>query len=227
MPTHPMARVRFESVACLNPLLDESLLVVDPQAWFAARAWLTANPRSLARAESLDARALDALLNAREAFDGVARIIGLGGDTAIDTAKYLAWRTGLPLILVPSALTVDAPFTDSAAVRRDGRIHYTGSVAPEAVIVDAALIRTAPAHLNRGGVGDILSIHTALYDWRLAHAHRRTLRRGDRPAERVAAEPSARPEPRDLRRQRRGRAPADRTVLRGGLPVPAGGQQPP
>jgi hypothetical protein len=28
MPTHPMARVRFESVACLNPLLDESLLVV-------------------------------------------------------------------------------------------------------------------------------------------------------------------------------------------------------
>jgi hypothetical protein len=41
MPTHPMARVRFESVACLNPLLDESLLVVDPQAWFAARTWLT------------------------------------------------------------------------------------------------------------------------------------------------------------------------------------------
>jgi hypothetical protein len=38
MPTHPMARVRFESVACLNPLLEASLLVVDPQAWFAARA---------------------------------------------------------------------------------------------------------------------------------------------------------------------------------------------
>jgi hypothetical protein len=65
MPTHPLHAVRFESVACLNPLLDESLLVVDPQAWFAARAWLTANPRSLARAESLDARALDALLNTR------------------------------------------------------------------------------------------------------------------------------------------------------------------
>ena len=28
MPTHPMARVRFESVACLNPLLEASLLVV-------------------------------------------------------------------------------------------------------------------------------------------------------------------------------------------------------
>jgi len=28
MLTHPMARVRFESVACLNPLLEASLLVV-------------------------------------------------------------------------------------------------------------------------------------------------------------------------------------------------------
>jgi hypothetical protein len=27
MPIHPMARVRFESVACLNPLLEASLLV--------------------------------------------------------------------------------------------------------------------------------------------------------------------------------------------------------
>ena len=28
MPTLPLHAVRFESVACLNPLLDESLLVV-------------------------------------------------------------------------------------------------------------------------------------------------------------------------------------------------------
>lgn len=169
MRTHPIQWVRFESVASLNPLLETSLLVVDPQAWFAARGWLTANPRSLARAESLDARVLDTLLHTPETLDGVECIVGLGGGTTMDTAKYLAWRTGLPLILVPSALTVDAPFTDSAAVRCDGRIHYTGHVAPEAILIDADLIRTAPAHLNRGGVGDILSIHTALYDWRLAH----------------------------------------------------------
>jgi hypothetical protein len=30
MPTHPMARVRFESVACLNPLLEQAQAAV---AW--------------------------------------------------------------------------------------------------------------------------------------------------------------------------------------------------
>ena len=91
MPTHPLHAVRFERVACLNPLLEASLLVVDPQAWFAARPWLTANPRSLARAESLDARALDALLNTREAFEGVSR--GLSGWAA---ARRLTRRSTSP-----------------------------------------------------------------------------------------------------------------------------------
>ncbi|MCS6918668.1 MAG: iron-containing alcohol dehydrogenase [Fimbriimonadales bacterium] len=168
-PVNPLQWVRFESIVALNPVLDDALLVVDPQAWFAARRRLSANPRSLIRAENLDESVLHTMENAAEAWQGVQRVIGLGGGTAIDTAKYLAWRKGLPLILVPSALTVDAPFTDSAAVRRGGRIHYTGQVFPEAIYVDAELIQTAPAHLNRGGVGDLLSIHTALYDWKRAH----------------------------------------------------------
>ncbi|GIV09774.1 MAG: NAD(P)-dependent glycerol-1-phosphate dehydrogenase [Fimbriimonadales bacterium] len=169
MPFHPFSVTRFASVSELNPLLDDALMVVDPQAWFAARQKLDANPRSLVRAESLDEIVLQTIEHATEAWAEVGRVVGLGGGTAIDTAKYLAWRKELPLILVPSALTVDAPFTDSAAVRRGGRIHYTGRIYPEAIYVDAELIRTAPPHLNRGGVGDLLSIHTALYDWQLSH----------------------------------------------------------
>lgn len=169
MPFHPLSVVRFAPIDALNPLLDDALLVVDPQAWFAARTRLAANPRSLVRAESLDEAVLQSIEHAPDAWVGIKRVIGLGGGTAIDTAKYLAWRKSLPLILIPSALTVDAPFTDSAAVRRAGRIHYTGRVFPDAIYVDAALVQTAPAPLNRGGVGDLLSIHTALHDWKLAH----------------------------------------------------------
>lgn len=185
MPFNPLSVTRFTSVSALNSLLEDALLLVDPQAWFAARSRLSANPRSLVRAESLDETVLQTIEHSPEAWAGVERVVGLGGGTAIDTAKYLAWCKELPLILIPSALTVDAPFTDSAAVRRGGRIHYTGRVFPEAIYVDSELIQTAPAHLNRGGVGDLLSIHTALYDWKLAHA------RTDEPYDSAIAQRSA------------------------------------
>jgi glycerol dehydrogenase-like iron-containing ADH family enzyme len=44
-----------------------------------------------------------------------------------------------------------------------------GEAIPELVGVDFPVVRSAPIHLNRAGVGDILSIHTALWDWRRAH----------------------------------------------------------
>jgi uncharacterized metal-binding protein YceD (DUF177 family) len=45
----------------------------------------------------------------------------------------------------------------------------------DAVVLDLPLVRSAPKRLNRAGIGDILSCHTGLYDWRLAtdagHGH--------------------------------------------------------
>lgn len=95
-------------------------------------------------------------------------VLGVGGGVAIDTAKYLAWRTGLPLFLAPSVVSVDAFLTESIAVRRAGRVHYLGEVYAQQVLIDFSLIRSAPSHVNRAGASDILSIHTALWDWRAA-----------------------------------------------------------
>jgi glycerol dehydrogenase-like iron-containing ADH family enzyme len=61
---------------------------------------------------------------------------------------------------------VDACVTNAAAVRVNGRVRYVGDITAEEVLVDYDLLRLAPPHLNRAGVGDILSIHTALEDWR-------------------------------------------------------------
>ena len=95
-------------------------------------------------------------------------VVGLGGGFAIDTAKFIAWKTGKRLIQIPSITSVDAGFTDAIGVRSDGRVRYIGRVLPEYVALDIDLVRSAPKRMNRSGVGDILSCHTGLWDWRFA-----------------------------------------------------------
>jgi glycerol dehydrogenase-like iron-containing ADH family enzyme len=95
-------------------------------------------------------------------------IIGFGGGTSCDTAKYLSWKWSLPLIVSPSIMSVDAWLCRSIAVRIDHKVTYIGDVFPEKFIIDYDIIKQAPASLNRAGVADVISITTALGDWLIA-----------------------------------------------------------
>jgi len=95
-------------------------------------------------------------------------VYGIGGGRAIDTAKFVAWKRGCEYVSFPTIISVDAFITDAVGVRKDGNVTYVGSVWPGILAVDYGVIQKAPKRFNRAGCGDLLSIHTAMFDWRLA-----------------------------------------------------------
>ncbi len=145
--------------------LSDHVVCTTPQPWALVSAVVPA-PLAVVQSRST---ARDALERAAASVPAAAEVVvGLGGGSSLDTAKYIAHSCGLGLISIPSILSADAAFTPSFGYREEGRVRYAGHVRPREVIVDPALIRQAPIGLGRAGVGDLLACYTALYDWRLA-----------------------------------------------------------
>lgn len=148
----------------INGLGGSYTLVSQPEPLANVPAVVREGAAATLMAPSLDEATLEAMAASLGRTD---HVVGIGGGVVMDTAKFLAWRTGTPLVLAPSIISVDASVTNTIAIRRNGTVEYDGFVVAEPIIADLGLIATAPARLNRAGVGDLLSIQTGRHDWAL------------------------------------------------------------
>ncbi len=133
--------------------------------WRLAQPRLGAKPVAVIHVENMEIETLDRQITAAPECETV---LAIGGGQAIDLGKYLAWKRGVRLVTAPTILSVDAFVTPAAGIRRGHRVEYVGQTSPDPLVIDYDLIRTAPPELNIAGVGDLLSIHTACFDWELA-----------------------------------------------------------
>jgi glycerol dehydrogenase len=87
-------------------------------------------------------------------------IVGTGGGKALDTAKTVAWHTGLPIVTVPtSAATCSAWSNISPVYTPDGLYIKTLNLDknPDVALVDSEIIAQAPVRLLCAGMGDSLA----------------------------------------------------------------------
>ncbi|WP_127499045.1 iron-containing alcohol dehydrogenase family protein [Actinoplanes solisilvae] len=95
-------------------------------------------------------------------------VVGIGGGTTVDAAKYAASRWGLPMISVATSLGNDGIASPVASLINDGVKGSYGVHIPFGVIVDLDFVETGSDRVNRGGIGDAISNISALADWELA-----------------------------------------------------------
>ena len=89
-------------------------------------------------------------------------IIGLGGGKAADSAKLTADALGLPLILLPTVASSDAPCSSLAIVYDEsGAVCDVRTLSrhPDLVAVDSTIIASAPPRMLSCGMGDALSTY--------------------------------------------------------------------
>jgi glycerol-1-phosphate dehydrogenase [NAD(P)+] len=95
-------------------------------------------------------------------------VVGIGGGTTVDTAKYAATRWALPMVSVATSLANDGVASPVASLINDGIKGSYGVHIPIAVIVDLDFVEDGPEAVSRAGIGDAISNISALADWELA-----------------------------------------------------------
>lgn len=94
--------------------------------------------------------------------EGLNVIVGVGGGSAIDTAKATAYYENLPVVIIPTVVATDAPCTGLSVIYNDDKtfnsyLFYPKN--PEAVIVDSEIIANAPVKFLVAGMGDALGTY--------------------------------------------------------------------
>jgi len=103
-------------------------------------------------------------------------LVAMGGGKAIDTAKIASDRAGIPVIIVPTIASTDAPCSGCAVIYSEEGVFesvYYQKMNPQVVLVDTSIIAAAPVRFLVAGMGD------ALATWFEARSCERTVSRNE------------------------------------------------
>ncbi len=163
--TPPEVEYGYDLIPGITDTDEEYAVITMEIPWGLVKDKVARPPKHVAFVENMRFETLKAL---ERAVPPVDLVLGIGGGSSHDSAKYVAIKKGARLLQVPTIISSDACVTDPVGIRHEGKVTYIGHAICDRIIVDYSLLRQAPERLVRYGAGDVLSSHTALCDWRIA-----------------------------------------------------------
>ena len=96
-------------------------------------------------------------------------ILGVGSGVINDICKILSNVSGKPYIIVGTAPSMDGYASATSSMSRDGVKVSLNSRCADVIIGDTQILKTAPDHMLRSGLGDMLAKFVSIAEWRIAH----------------------------------------------------------
>jgi glycerol dehydrogenase len=87
-------------------------------------------------------------------------LVGMGGGKTIDTAKIVADRANIPVIIAPTIASTDAPCSGCAVIYSETGVFesvYYQKMNPQVVLMDMDIMSMAPPRFLVSGMGDALA----------------------------------------------------------------------
>ncbi|MBE6973520.1 MAG: sn-glycerol-1-phosphate dehydrogenase [Ruminococcaceae bacterium] len=100
---------------------------------------------------------------------GCDLIIGVGSGVINDIGKILSSVSGRRYIIVGTAPSMDGYASATSSMSRDGLKVSIPSRCADVIIGDTDILKNAPEHMLKAGLGDMLAKYVSIAEWRIAH----------------------------------------------------------
>ena len=96
-------------------------------------------------------------------------VIGVGSGVINDIGKILSSVTGHRYIIVATAPSMDGYASATSSMARDRLKVSLNTRCADVILGDIDILKNAPLHMLRSGLGDMLAKYISIAEWRIAH----------------------------------------------------------